>query len=513
MNSAFIHTRINFRTWLSLLAVLFCVRLPAFLYPILDEDEACHAVIGAIIHAGDKPYLNATDNKFPFLWYQYAAVFKIFGPYNMYAVHAFTFVVVFLTCVLLARIGTRLKNHEAGIAAAFAYALFSTASFYKILASNYELHMLLFECLAIDLALQGRDAKKYAPYWFGAGIALGLSMLTKPQGGMLLVSLPIACFVSSFKNARRTLIEFASFGLGLAVLGGLFALFAFRQGYLPDMIFWALTVSGKYIREGSVQIANYRRSVLRIGAWVAASHPLWISAGVQVKRKFTEPRTRFALALLLASFIPVSLGGRYFAHYFLLNLPGLCLLAGFGYEHLFTGASTRKKRLLMATTAFPVAICLVLNLMMPQVKKWTGVISPDYAAAARDIGRMTEPGDRVFVWGWAPEFLVFSKRLTASRFMFSDYLAGRIPGSGSQAELAAGYKDRILPGAWDMLETDFKKHPPALIIDSAAANIHDYAVYPMMQYEFLREYMKEGYVPVTVAGVPAWRRITPSPSR
>lgn len=497
------------RFWLALFGTLFLVRLPVFLYRILDEDEACHAVIGAIINAGDRPYLNATDNKFPLLWYQYAAIFKIFGVYNMYAVHALTFLLVLATCYLLHRIGARLQDEYTGRLAAIAYALFSTASFYKILASNYELHMLFFECLAITLVLEALHSKKYALHWFGAGIALGLSILTKPQGGMLLASLPIACCISFFKNTKRTLIEWTSYGAGLTLIGGGFALFAHHQGYLSDMIFWALTVSGKYIREGSGQIANYGRSAVRIFGWLAGSYPLWIAAALQIKNHWREPCTRFALTLLLASFVPVSLGGRYFAHYFLLTLPGLCLLAACGGKDIIANASPRKKRMLAAATLLPIVVCLVLNLMMPQVKRWTGVISPDYAAAIRDIDRMTETHERIFVWGWAPEFYVFSNRLPATRFTFVDYLSGRIPGADSQKELAKNYEKSILPGSWDMLKSDFEKHPPRLIIDSSAANIHDYALYPMTQYEFLRDYVKTGYEPVTIAGIPAWLRMDP----
>jgi 4-amino-4-deoxy-L-arabinose transferase-like glycosyltransferase len=487
---------------LLVLLALLLVRIPTFVYPILDEDEAIHATIGAGIVSGLKPYTELVDGKTPLLWYQYAAVFKLFGLYNMFAVHALTFVLVGLTAFLLYRSGTLLCDPRAGFFAALLFVLYSTASFYKILASNFELHFLPWETLAIWLALRARGHPRAWWHWLGAGVAVGLATLTKQQAGIILVSLPVAVYWLD-RHVRAALKGGAVLVAGFLATLGIFVAFARSQGFYDDMVFWTLSFPQTYIEQGTAQVASLPRTAGRIGLWILSSLPLWL-AGATALRERSRPAF-FAVTLLAFSFIPVSLGARFFAHYFLMNLPGLCLLAAPAFARLWSvDLPVGRRRLALGLTVVPPLLFLAGSLAMPMVKRWEGLVVPDFQAIGKRVATLTTLEDRIFVWGWAPEIYVASGRLPAARFVFTDALSGRIPGSAKEPDIVATYQERLSPACWEMLWRDFEKKPPRLIIDSAAADIHEYAVYPLAHYA-LQDYVEAFYEPVDDAPIPMYQ--------
>lgn len=497
---------------LILLAALVIVRLPTFIYPILDEDEAIHAVIGGEIANGGDPYLDGTDSKFPLLWYEYAGVFKVFGLYNMIAVHGLTLALVWITALLLAFIGERLRDPPTGALAGIAYALFSTASFYKILGSNFELHMLPWECAAAVFAVVG--AQSVAPrtpirrgpvFSFAAGLCIGFSILTKQQGGMMLFTLPVACLVAFRPRLKLFLAQVVMLGLGAGIVGALFAAFAEARGYFAAMWYWAVDYPRYYIVSGAENVASLARTLRCVGFWILGSLPLWLAAGFTLRRRPRDPLTRFAVVWLALSWMPVSLGGRFYAHYFLLNLPGLSLLAAPVLGDFFSSMVAPWRRFLVAAVCLiPVVIFTAGSCAMPSFKKWEGVVAPDFTGLGEKIAALVPENSRIFVWGWAPEFYVYSARRPASRFVFCDYLSGRMSGTDHEPSVTTTYRDRIIPGTWEKLAEDFARHRPYLIIDAAVPDIHAYRPYPLAQYPELAADVALNYIPLHLDGLPAY---------
>ncbi|MDO8644461.1 MAG: glycosyltransferase family 39 protein [bacterium] len=485
-----------------LLFVLLIVRLPTFIYPIVDEDEGIHAVIAADLVSGNPPYLSNFGMQFPLIWYQYAGVFKLFGLYNMRAVHVYTSLVVFLTAILLWQIGKKLKDEQAGFYAALFYILFTTASDHKILASNSEIHLLIFECAALYFVLLSKEKERPFLYWFLAGSCAAGSFLTKQQGGMILASLPIAYWFSFKTTWRRFFQEGFGLVIGLASVLSLFVLFAKSQGYFEAMIHLVFVAPFEYIQQGAEKIISLRRTGTRVSYWVLGTVPLWIAA-LSCFREIWNPQRRFPLILLLASFVPISMGGRFYMHYFLLMLPSLCLLAALSGEKLF-----RDKRTI-ALTLLPISLFFLEHLFMPQVKERMGIVTPDYAVIGEEIQKITGPEEKIFVWGWAPEFYLYSKRLPASRFTESASLSGRPAGSPDTKEIVENFRQYIHPKAWEMLKEDFSKTRPAVIVDAATPNIHNYKYYPIKNYPYLQSLLDNEYERTEVDGVPIYRLTSP----
>ena len=137
----------------------------------------------------------------------------------------------------------------------------------------------------------------------------------------------------------------------------------------------------------------------------------------------------------------------------------------------------------------------------PLTYDWSPPIAQHQLVAAY-IRDHTGPGDRVFVWGdWAALY-VESDRLQASRF------PGFLRGFDRASDLPPNSWDTA-PDVWPELQADLEKNPPALIVDTAAADWSDFAHYPMSDYPVLAQFVATGYREVaTVDGVVIYARVS-----
>src|SRR5437588_8541925 len=85
---------------------IFAVHLPSFLHRLLDGDEAIYGSIAVLMNMGGGLYdSGGVDNKPPGVFWIYFLIFRLFGAYQMTAVHAVGFVAIAATCVLQFPIG------------------------------------------------------------------------------------------------------------------------------------------------------------------------------------------------------------------------------------------------------------------------------------------------------------------------------------------------------------------------------------------------------------------------
>jgi hypothetical protein len=112
------------------------------------------------------------------------------------------------------------------------------------------------------------------------------------------------------------------------------------------------------------------------------------------------------------------------------------------------------------------------------------------------------PNDGIFVWGQAARIYLEARRRPASRYVESASLTGHVFGG-----VLPGVDTRkwIVPGAWDKLEEDFAKHPPAYIVDIQTDLRQPH---PVQNFPILAKLLAEQYRPVakTAEGVVYQRR-------
>src|SRR5713226_6258793 len=84
---------------------------PSFFHRLLDGDEAIYGSIAALMNLGDPLYAQGgVDNKPPGIFWVYAVTFRVFGTYQMTAIHAIALLFIAATCLLLFMIGRRLSS-------------------------------------------------------------------------------------------------------------------------------------------------------------------------------------------------------------------------------------------------------------------------------------------------------------------------------------------------------------------------------------------------------------------
>src|SRR6202171_3746521 len=137
--------RLQLGVWAVLIAVTVLIaHLPSFLHRLLDGDEAIYGSIAALMNAGAPLYgAGGVDNKPPGVFWVYAAVFQVFGTYQMTAIHAVGLAVNAATCVLVFVIGRDLGGVRTGLLAALFYGVLTAAGNPRLLATNTEMFMML----------------------------------------------------------------------------------------------------------------------------------------------------------------------------------------------------------------------------------------------------------------------------------------------------------------------------------------------------------------------------------
>src|ERR1700754_4297396 len=81
--------------WSIIAAGTVICRIPGFFRPLFDDDEAQYAAIGELVRRGGQLYGDGgVDFKPPGIYWTYAAVFKLAGPYAMWAIHVVSLLVV-----------------------------------------------------------------------------------------------------------------------------------------------------------------------------------------------------------------------------------------------------------------------------------------------------------------------------------------------------------------------------------------------------------------------------------
>src|SRR5712664_430646 len=125
-------------------ATIFTAHLPSFFHRLLDGDEAVYASIAALMNTGGPLYAEGgVDNKPPGIFWVYATTFRVFGTYQMTAVHVVALLSIAATCLLLFLIGRRLSSSRAGLLAAVLYGVLTAQGNAGLQAANAEALMML----------------------------------------------------------------------------------------------------------------------------------------------------------------------------------------------------------------------------------------------------------------------------------------------------------------------------------------------------------------------------------
>jgi hypothetical protein len=218
----------------------------------------------------------------------------------------------------------------------------------------------------------------------------------------------------------------------------------------------------------------------------------WLAA----RESTARPRQPIGLGLALAlwlTWIPVSLGGRFYEHYFLQFAPSLALLAAPGLAALWEQrhALARGRRVALALAlALPPLASLAVSFGLGAAGHY-----PSQNAKANQVASWlsahTAPEEQVFIWGYFPPIYFLARRMPGTRYLHTGLLMGNF----DPHHLGADFDAASHVSAEDLSRTlqDLNHNRPAVVVDTSPADIHDWSKIPLAKFPSLARYVEENY--------------------
>jgi hypothetical protein len=324
------------------------------------------------------------------------------------------------------------------------------------LATNTELLFAPFTCAAMAIgvhALRNQTTlswRSLVAMGLLIGWALTIKQVVVPLGCLSFALPTLPAYARGSLSLRRGIVMAAAYALLCATPTMAFALAYFLKGELAAFVDGSFLAPLRYIQH-PIPLTAVALQVLK------ACFSLWwliVLAFVAVMRigtslSFREERaaTNFALLWFLAGCIAVVIPGQFYAHYFLILVPPLSLLAAIG--------AGRFARMARPSLAAGVLACLVIatssDIWLDRIPHLIrlGRLSecctlgiadkPDVPRlVANRIADELAPGEPIFVFNYQPIVYFLSRAALPTKFLFPVQLVGtpNFTGIDLDAELA-----------------------------------------------------------------------------
>lgn len=500
-----------------LLVIAFITRLNTLNDKIFNVDEAIYSVSGGMIQNGHVMYRDIWDHGPPLIYYSYAAIFVIFGQYNLAAVHWVLIFVVWLEAVLIFQISRSKYGMLSGLVAGLLFLLFSVIGRpWEVLAANKEFFGMLPLLLGVFLALRlGPSLIFNCLALFTSGFLLGIAVGFK-QTFLLFVPLPVVTFLRFHAIAENTNSVFtgkavthltaslASYIFGFLTPFAIICAYFIGAGAWDDFYFLNVTYNFEYYAPVKI-LGLFHASIKAIyslvldfqwGFLIALSLYGLISNSSDLRRAFTKIRfsretlefftspSAFMALWVVLGIIAVSMGGpkRLFQHYFILLLPPLCVLSGKILHQLFK--YHRKMAVALVLVWIVIPLC---EPSRPLYEKYAKL----YERLKTKVCEVIPPEEEsknIFVWAFFPEIYVWTKSTPASRYIIGHALTGHIPGV-TDSDLDTS--DKVIPGARKIFLSDLHRTKPEFFVDTSLGNLWGYGKYSLP--DEIRTYVNKFY--------------------
>ena len=158
----------------------------SFVYGDIARNWMQHGVYGLSAPDGPAPTFIRLPGYPMFL----ASLWAVFGMEHYRAVLFFQIIIDLGTCLLVADMARRMISDRAAKAAFLLAGLCPFLANYASAALTETLEI-FFTALALDLALRGLEDFSKLRIWAGCGLAVGATILLRPDGGLLLAAIGI----------------------------------------------------------------------------------------------------------------------------------------------------------------------------------------------------------------------------------------------------------------------------------------------------------------------------------
>jgi len=406
----------------------------------LERDEGEYAYAGQLILHGIPPFALAYNMKFPGTYYAYSVLLAIFG-HSARGIHLGLLAVNLATLALVFQLGKRwLGSAGAALAAAWFGVLSLDSGVLGLFA--HATHFVLLPALAGLLVLLRALDSRRAGSFVWAGVLLGLATLMK-QPGICFLILGFALVVwpggprRSFSPGTRTKTSEVFFlAAGAVAPVALLCLVLVFAGVFGKFWFWAVHYAREYI--GVVPLD--RAWPIFITRWQEVAHAtvaIWILAGAGLAAvwltRWPSAARVFLCGLLVAGGAAIVPGFYFRAHYWVLVLPAVALLAGAALVSAERAILRRTGSAATARFAILAASVAILSAYVIAERQYCFSIGPvelsratfganpfpeavDIAAYVR---ARTTPTDRIAVLGSEPEIYFYADRASATGYIYT----------------------------------------------------------------------------------------------
>lgn len=467
--------------WLIWLAVcgaiglLIAVRLST-LHASVGRDAGAYAYGGEHIAQGDVLYRDHWDHKPPFAYYLNAALFSFF-PATVTTMAIFEIAWLSVASLLIFAIARHIFAPAGAAAVLFLFVVYAGTTQIIEYVGMTETYALLPVLLAVLAALKYN--KTFRAHWLlVSGVAIGLTFLVRQTA--LTIALPIGLYtIFSLKNKRAAfpvIAKHITAGLaGVALPLAVAVLYFASHGALADFYSRVITYNQHYTGKTSA-LDSIAALPKQAAVGPLGKHPLLLSlgltgalAGAFLAARKRTPSSLYTLLLvwLLGDLMAVSLGGRYYAHYWFQPLAVLSLLSGYVFD-----LPMRRPLPAMAISLGLVTSMLFLSPVNQDLQKSRAALQPKSAtyvsgqaipSESNDqkdqtvtwIMSHTAPTDSVYFWGAEVELNFLTKRKSASRYSVIYPLL--VPSYATDEDIRT-------------FISDLERTKPAYIIDTSATN-------------------------------------------
>ncbi|HPJ34117.1 MAG TPA: hypothetical protein PK358_04730 [Spirochaetota bacterium] len=499
---------IRYILWIA--GLIFVLRIPTLYQHIVDIDETAFSEFARIIMNGGLPYVDAIDNKPPLTYYFFYLVYAFSGTGSLYVIHWVTTFWVTATGVGLFFFSSRGERYKNGFVAALVFAFAMHTYEPKYISTNGETLINLFLVFSafIFISVKTYGLKNILLHIL-SGILLGLAVMTNYKAGILAVVFIIHSLFIEPMLCRERVIKFREGFIKLCITGfssllpvAAFALLFHCKGNFDEALFWGFLYNFGYIESGKGAFSSFK-IIGRTGYFIILTLPAWIlsvkyfidrfsglkSAVKSGGSKIDYSRPLFIFIWLGFSVYAATIGGRGYGHYFIQIVPPLSLAAAEGYSFI-----SKNYRLFWVWLALPAIIFTASRIDI--LKSYELVNYPNYRSeisfrkTGEYIKSVSAPEDKIYTWGWGTPVYYFADRRSASRFLISDFISGRIFGtSNSSTAMRSEMQEKFMPLFMD----DLKRNRPLFFVDTSPSGYFGYDRFPINLYPELDSFIRDSY--------------------
>jgi hypothetical protein len=369
-------TRVSVWFWLCLSAIVLASRLCHARILWADEDYHLAAAI-QVLH-GKFPYRDFWYDKPPLN----LAFYLLFGARTGLVLRVADAVFVCLCCALAYRFASHLWSRREGFLAAGLLAFFLI--FYLspgIIPLEPDTLLLAPHLAAVYWGWQRKP--------FLAGLAAGIAFQLSPKGAFVLASAALFAPASLPMMLLGFLTPTAITIACLAAVGA-------WTGYVEQVWKWGLLYAGS---------PQNQRSLINVLDWLGFHAAVVLAAGwYWIKDR--SPERMKTIGWCAISLLATAVGWRFAPRYFVQLLPALAIPAAYG----FARAGPALRVLVFIALAIPLVRFGPRYVELARGVPWTDTaMDHESLQVAQMIGATARPGDTIFIWGYRPDVVAYTR--------------------------------------------------------------------------------------------------------